>query len=131
MRAFRTSHRRCLLAFVVMALAARMLVPSGWMPSFADGRTTITLCTGAGMVEAWVDEDGAIHKEKPAGSSTHDQPCAFVGLGAVADIPVGVAFAHQIIQPATPPLHFGATNVAIGLGLAAPPPPAIGPPTLI
>jgi hypothetical protein len=131
MRVFRTSHRRWLLAFVVLALAARMLVPSGWMPSFADGRTTITLCTGAGMVEAWVDEDGAIHKEKPTGSSTHDQPCAFAGLGAVADTPNVPALAQPAILAVAASRPFDATNVAVGLGLAAPPPPAIGPPTLI
>lgn len=131
MRAFRTSSRHWLLAFFVLALAARMLVPTGWMPSFADGRTTITLCTGAGMVEAWVDADGAIHKERPARSSTHDQPCAFAGLGAVADLPMVAALAQHVALPAAPQPPFDATNVAIGLGLAAPPPPAIGPPTLI
>ena len=131
MHVFRTSSRHWLLAFFVLALAARMLVPTGWMPSFADGRTTITLCTGAGMVEAWVDADGAIHKERPAGSSAHDQPCAFAGLGAVADLPMAAMLAQHVALPAAPLPPFDATNVAIGLGLAAPPPPAIGPPTLI
>lgn len=131
MRALRTSHRHWLLAFIVLALAVRALVPAGWMPTFADGRTTITLCTGAGMVEAWVDEDGKIHKEQPAGSTTHNQPCAFAGLGAVADIPMAAAMVAQPLAYSAPSLAFDAANIAIGLGLAAPPPPAIGPPTLI
>ena len=124
-------NRNWLIAFIVLALAVRMVVPAGWMPTFADGRATITLCTSAGMVEAWVDADGKIHKESPAKKGAGDQPCAFAGLGAPADSPafeiasLALPFAPQLIH------NNKATAVAIGLGLAAPPPPATAPPTLI
>ena len=49
----RTRHH-LMLTFVVLALAA---LPAGWMPSVSNGQATITLCTGAGMVEAWVDAE--------------------------------------------------------------------------
>jgi hypothetical protein len=127
----RYSRHNWLLALVVLALAVRMLVPAGWMPSFAGGRATITLCTGAGMVEAWVDADGKIHKDSPAKKGAGDQPCAFAGLAGADD---AHELAHVVVAPLFAPhsaLHFDATNVAIGLGLAAPPPPAIGPPALI
>jgi hypothetical protein len=131
MRAVRNSQTSWLLAFVILALAMRMVVPAGWMPSFADGRATITLCTGAGMVEAWVDADGKIHKDSPAKKSANDQPCAFAGLSAAADAP---SYAEISLEPVPSPQSVPVTTltgVAIGLGLAAPPPPAIGPPTLI
>jgi hypothetical protein len=127
----RDSKHNWLIAIVVLALAVRMLVPAGWMPSFADGRATITLCTGAGMVEAWIDADGKIHKENPAKKGAGDQPCAFAGLNTAADtpafdlIPLPLPFAPQMPQSNV------ATAVAIGLGLAAPPPPATAPPALI
>jgi hypothetical protein len=109
----------------------RMFVPAGWMPSFANGRTTITLCTNAGMVEAWVDTDGKIHKESRTKKGAADQPCAFAGLAAAADAPTlgfasfSLPFAPQILR------NNAGTAVAIGLGLAAPPPPATAPPVLI
>jgi hypothetical protein len=131
MRTVRNSQTSWLLAFVILALAIRMVVPAGWMPSFADGRAMITICTGAGMVEAWVDADGKIHKENPAKKGAGDQPCAFAGLGGAADAPkfetasLALPFAPQLIHKNSP------TAVAIGLGLAAPPPPATAPPALI
>jgi hypothetical protein len=131
MNIVRASKRNWLIAFVVLALALRILFPSGWMPSFVDGRATITLCTGAGMVEAWVDAGGKIHKQSPAKKGTGDQPCAFAGLGAAADVPaldlisLPLPFAPQLLP------NNGVTALAIGYGLAAPPPPATAPPALI
>ena len=127
----RDSKHSWLIAFVTLALAVRMVIPTGWMPSFVDSKMTITICTGAGMVEAWVDTDGKIHKESPAKNGAGDQPCAFAGLGGAADAPefetasLAPPFAPQLIH------NNRATAVAVGLGLAAPPPPATAPPALI
>ena len=127
----RDSRNSWLIAFVILALAVRMVIPTGWMPSFADSKMTITLCTTAGMVEAWVDTDGKIHKERPAKKGVGDQPCAFAGLGGAADVhefetaSLAPPFAPQLIH------NNRATAVAVGLGLAAPPPPATASPALI
>lgn len=133
MSGVRDSKYNWLFAFVLLALAMRMVVPAGWMPSMVAGKATITLCTGTGtgMVEAWVDAEGKIHKESPAKKSAGDQPCAFAGLNAAVDAPaldfasLPLPFAPQM------PQSNAATSVAIGLGLAAPPPPATAPPALI
>ncbi len=131
MRLTRESRPNWFLAVLLLAVAMRMIVPAGWMPSFAEGKTTITLCTGAGMVEAWVDADGKIHKESPAKKGAGDQLCAFAGLSGAADAtPFNVAslalpFAVQMLS------NTMAHSVAVGLGLAAPPPPATAPPALI
>jgi hypothetical protein len=123
--------RNAILAFVVLSLAMRMIIPAGWMPSFAGGQATITLCTSAGMVEAWVDADGKIHKESPQKKSAKDQPCAFAGLGGALDVPQLVELGAEMPPVAADNGTFPLIQVRIGLGLAAPPPPAIGPPTLI
>jgi hypothetical protein len=131
MSGFCDSKHSLLLALMIFALAVRMLIPTGWMPSMIAGKATITLCTGAGMVEAWVDADGKIHKDSPAKKSANDQPCAFAGLSAAAD---ASSYTELSLEPALPTQSVPVavlTGVAIGLGLAAPPPPAIGPPTLI
>ena len=120
-----------MLTFVVLALAVRMVLPAGWMPLVSNGQATITLCTGAGMVEAWVDADGKLHKEAPVKKHVGDQPCAFAGVGAATDVPAFANVSLALPFIAQPALAFAFNNVAIGLGLAAPPPPAIGPPSLI
>jgi len=112
-------------------LLLRLLVPAGWMPSAgADGLIRITLCTGEGRTAAWVDGEGKIHDKAPAQSSAHDQPCAFAGLATALDS----AATPAIVPPerlalATPRALPPA--VAIGRGLAAPPPPATGPPATL
>jgi hypothetical protein len=131
MRNLSRPHTNWLLALMVFALAMRMIVPMGWMPSVVAGQTVITLCTGAGMVEAWVDADGKIHKQSPAKKAAGDQPCAFAGLNAAADTPaLDVASLPLPFAPQMPQSNAVAA-VAIGLGLAAPPPPATAPPALI
>lgn len=115
------------VALLLLALAMRVLVPAGWMPS-VDGRA-ITLCTGTGAVEAWVADDGTIHKKAPGETGKGAEPCVFAGLGAALLTPD---------PPVAPPTLFAAPvaavlavpAVAIGRGLAAPPPPPTGPPAI-
>ncbi len=125
------TRQHLMLTLMVFALAMRMVLPAGWMPTVSNGQATITLCTGAGMVEAWVDADGKLHKESPVKKHAGDQPCAFAGVGAAVDFPAFASIALALPFIAQPALTFALNNVAIGLGLAAPPPPAIGPPSLI
>lgn len=123
------TRQHLMLALVALALAVRVLVPAGWMPSFDAGRPTIMLCTGAGMAEAWVDADGKIHKTSPDKNGKSSGFCAFstlgLGFGALA---LGF-FIAAVFNPArvTP---FARQQISVGRGLAAPPPPARGPPIL-
>lgn len=118
---------RIALALVVAALFMRLLVPAGWMPA-ADRGTMITLCTGTGAQQAWIDSRGNIHKGQP-GEGQADHPCVFGGFAAVLDLPSmsGALVAPLAFADALP--IFAATIVAIGHGLAAPPPPSTGPPS--
>lgn len=117
-----------LLTLMLCALFARAWIPAGWMPDRTSNGYSISLCTGMGAVSAWVDDEGTVHKTRPVKSDASDQPCAFAGLFNVADLPdmagpwAAMVFATAIT--AVLPL----TAVAVGRGLAAPPPPPTGPP---
>ena len=115
-----------MLALIGLALAVRLLVPAGWMP--AEGRGfAITLCTGSGAQAVWIDGKGNIHKRAPA--TAPDHPCAFAGIAAPmldGEAPLAILAPAAIRHAAlTRPL------AAIGQGLAAPPPPATGPPATV
>ena len=119
-------RQRLFLWLAALALAVRVLVPAGYMP--ADGKgLQITLCTGDGMVTAWVDEQGNLHKGEKAPDGKGDHPCAFTGVAALAqaDSP---ADALELPALASHVPSARITHAAPGRGLAAPPPPQTGPP---
>jgi hypothetical protein len=120
---------RIALVFVVLALMVRALVPNGWMPD-GERAFALTVCTGVDTQTIWMDSEGALHKQNPDDhKQSKHEPCAYAGN---ADVSTPVANAHseadlRLLATREPikPLH-----VAIGLGLAAPPPPQTGPPIL-
>jgi hypothetical protein len=115
---------------IVLALAMRAFIPSGFMPSTERG-FALTICTGMDTQTVWMDSKGKLHKEDPAkGKSVEHQPCAFAGATVASDAPAtDVSLSIAPVAIAVP--IFAKREVAIGNGLAAPPPPAIGPPTYI
>ena len=131
----RSEHRlrAIALALVACALALRILIPPGWMPARTGDGWTITICTGtgpmriampAGIVKSTSDAHEAPAKHGPAAG---DHPCAFAGATPLFHTPAAAPPPVPMIGPAADPL-IRAAAVAIGRGLAAPPPPATGPP---
>lgn len=122
-------RQRALAALVLAAaLLLRAAVPAGYMFAPAqDGRTlAVTVCTGSApqQIELALPGKGSTQREHQA----KDGPCAFAGLGALAangDGPV-LTLAPQPSE-STP---LAALVAAVGRGLAAPPPPQTGPPSL-
>jgi hypothetical protein len=118
---------------VFAALLMRVLIPAGWMPSAEKGQM-ITLCTGTGVEKAWLGHDGTIKDSPPENSdddkSHSDSPCIFSGV-SVANLHdlAAAEMASAIIETRQNSPRNNTT--AIGRGLAAPPPPATGPPLLI
>lgn len=111
---------------VMLALAVRLAMPTGWMPG--EKSFQLTLCTGVDIEIVWMDSKGKLHKQKPH-SGEEQKPCAFGGVSAFANL----TFFSGPMEPFQP---VGAKRVAInsttiGQGLAAPPPPQTGPPILI
>ncbi len=125
-----SSLRNIAAALIVLALAMRVLVPSGWMPS-AERGFALTICTGMDTQTVWMDKSGKLHKEDPAkGKSVEHSPCAFAGAAAPADLAIATLAAASVsLVSIEAPMV--AQAVSVGHGLAAPPPPSIGPPVLI
>lgn len=121
------------LGALTLMLLLRVLIPSGWMPvATPNGGFAVTLCIDGGAVSAWIDADGRLHRTATADGPSKDMPgkdapCAFAaaGLPPLPALVIDVA-ARIALLVVAPPLRD--TVVAIGRGLAAPPPPATGPP---
>ena len=126
---------RVFTALTVLALAVRFAIPAGTMleqPAQAGGLPTLIVCSSAGMIAIKADGYASPGKTAPA---KHDngksgEPCVFAAVAvnvpppapAVLDLPAPVA---------TPAPFRAAAQQRPGEGLAAPPPPATGPPSLV
>jgi len=125
--------------FTILAaflLIAQAIIPNGFMPVFAKDGPTIMLCTGQGLglQTAALPDDAsaamiaiadALDDEHPPETDT--TPCDYAAASSPA------TFAPALSSAPTPVLYTGtpyprAAHVAIGMGLAAPPPPQTGPP---
>jgi hypothetical protein len=123
----RAGLRATFLTLAFLALVMKVAVPSGFMvaaPGSGAG-FPLVICTGHGEINKTVpDGKGGDSKSKS------DAPCAFAGHAAPPTPEVGpeiaaATFAHMAAPNA---IRF---DLAPGRGLAAPPPPSQGPPTLL
>ncbi len=125
------------LVLVVGVLATRGLTPDGWMPvAKASGGIEFVLCDGMGPAEPAPAASmpmpmahGKMHHEAPAKGQAADHPCAFAGIGLADATPPLPAIVAPLRPTRAAPLVDRAVS-APGRGLAAPPPPATGPPAL-
>jgi hypothetical protein len=86
-RAF-SPFRNIAAALIVLALALRVVIPSGFMPSSERG-FALTICTGMDTQTVWMDSKGKLHKEDPSkGKSVEHQLCAFAGAAMATDTQV-------------------------------------------
>ena len=120
--------RNLAAAMILLALALRVIIPSGFMPSSERG-FALTICTGMDTQTVWMDKSGRLHKEDPSkGKSVEHQPCAFAGTAMAADM-LAADFQIAMAPVALAIPVFAKREISVGSGLAAPPPPAIGPPS--
>ena len=137
-RRARGSNRVLLAVLLCVAVLGKILAPTGWMPVASQGGLTFMLCSGSGETPAWIDGSGRLHIGKQPGGeqrsdhgkSDHQKAkdiCPYAALGAPVALPDLAAIA--LLDPARlPAASFVPAAVAVGRGLAAPPPPATGPP---
>lgn len=111
----------------VIALAFAVIVPPGFMPArAADGvGLAMVICTGHGPLQVGAAGD----HQAPAQKSKAGAACPFAAA-ATAPPPAAPAIAQGPVRFATS-TPFIAGDQSPGRGLAAPPPPAIGPPSLV
>jgi len=118
--------RNAFLTLAALALALKVLLPAGFMVDTGARGFSIVICTAEGTTV--VHQNGA--PAGPASKQQHDAPCAFAGHAAPPLPPVAAVLREarwtRVEAPAAR-LH----DLAPGRGLAAPPPPAVGPPVLI
>lgn len=124
-----------MLALASLALFLKILIPPGYMaaPAKPDGPAfALVLCTAQGMVtlDPADHPDGAGESAPTDDDGARHSPCVFAGHGLNAPAPELraveiVAFPRLVDRPL-----FARTDVIPGRGLAAPPPPARGPPLL-
>jgi hypothetical protein len=130
-----TNARAVFMTLAALAVALKVLIPVGFMtaPEQRNGLPfALVLCTGQGaMVVApgeRLDHQKGGSDEKPA-----DAPCAFAALGvAMGAPPADLAVAPvEFVAYAAQPQPARLVHLAPGRGLAAPPLPARGPPSLL
>jgi hypothetical protein len=127
---------QALAALALLAMAARALVPAGYMfaPARGGDFISVALCSGHGAVEALIDlstgavVDGrAVPDDQPA--SNAGAPCVFASAAPLAapETPAMRAIALRTLD-AEP---IASVPAAPGRGLAAPPPWPTGPPSTL
>lgn len=125
-------------ALLAFALIVKLLVPTGWMPAFGSQGISLELCGGYGppppalarAMEHAAHRMAAGHDQhKQHDKQGHDQPCAFAGLSFAA-VDAQAPMLPIVLPPRLAAPSLTAPIVAIGRGLAAPPPPSTGPPAL-
>jgi hypothetical protein len=121
-----------LLALVAMSV--RVVVPAGFMlVADPDRWVTMTVCAGTGPMQLSVNlstgehraaDDSGHDDPKP---SAHHAPCLFAATAPLAALPLFCVDVGPAVKVEAPTLIFP-YEVAVGRGLAAPPPWATGPP---
>ncbi len=113
----------------------RLAIPSGWMPVADASGVRLIICTGMGPTAAPVVTRKAVmahgRHQMPSGQDhpAGDHPCPFAGVALALAEPLSAGLEFPTRAPATV-VAAADTGVAVGRGLAAPPPPATGPPLL-
>ena len=122
--------RSWFLSLTAFALLLQLAVPQGFMPGGSAriagfDAPALVICTGHGPL---LGLDGHGKPGKAPSRSNPDAPCGFAGHGAAAAPPLSLLLSTQttVLAARTEPLRV--FDLAPGLGLAAPPPPAQGPP---
>jgi len=120
--------RDIFVALGFLVLLIRAAVPSGFMPVAMDDKVVIQVCTGAGAASIVIDRDGDRGQHPADQHKASDHPCTYSGgftggVLASAPPPLAAPFVAAALLP------FGAALADLTVHrLAAPPPPAIGPP---
>ncbi len=130
--------RATLFALALAAILSRGLIAPGWMPGAGPDGPRVVLCSGMEMAadaaapapaQALLDAPlGKSHRPKHAPAP--EQPCAFAAFGLALDRPGDLVALTPLLPVGAPPVESFSRVVSVGRGLAAPPPPATGPPAI-
>ncbi|HEX4197704.1 MAG TPA: DUF2946 family protein [Caulobacteraceae bacterium] len=116
--------RRLAAVVAMLALMLQVMVPAGFMVSATPGGPAIVICTGHGPLLVHTD-----HGQPARSPASKSGACAFAGHGGAPLAPAPLALAGVRFE-AFVPAFIARVPVYPGRGMAAPPPPAIGPPAI-
>lgn len=129
---------RRLGALALLAMLVRAIIPAGYMIAYADPGTgrylTVEMCDGHSTQTQVIDLDTGATVDpskisKTGKTDNTSSPCVFAGVVAMgaplsSAEPVEFRLTHQV--------DFAVVrDLRPGRGIAAPPPPSTGPPSLI
>lgn len=122
----RTSRigRPLFAALVLLALAIRVAVPTGFMPTATERGVVVSICTGEGVLSHVIDLGDQDSGAKQQGGQSH---CLFASAFGGALLPDLAGEARQLWMPALVSLGTAIAHLTIHR-LAAPPPPSQAPP---
>lgn len=122
-RESRGAHGILAMLFVLV-LAIRVAIPTGFMPTAAPSGIVISVCTGMGEAKAFLPIEKDDGRDQ---HSTAESPCAFAA-GPGGYFPSSAADPAPVVAPVGDmPISRAIADLTVHR-LAAPPPPAIGPP---
>lgn len=127
-----STTRGIFLMLTALAVALKVMIPAGFMTRAAtnDLPFALVLCTAQGAVT--VEPGETAGHDSPDDVADHDSPCAFVGHAAAAPAPSPIATGDvEFVAYRRHAAPVAAVDLAPGRGLAAPPLPARGPPSLL
>jgi hypothetical protein len=123
---FAIDRRGIVTMFFALALAFRLAMPTGFMPVASAQGVVISVCSAFGVAEAVIPFSP--DKEQRDAPARGPGPCLFAAsLGGGHDTPPEPRVPATRTLPAGPQPP-GIVARAIVPRLAAPPPPALGPP---
>ena len=124
----RGKARGVFVALAFIALGLMVLAPPGYMVARqpAGQSLAIVICTGHGPLSLVTPNP----LKAPPAKSRADGPCAFTGHSAPPAPSSADAVAVAVVRPALTSDRMPA-DVQPGRGLAAPPPPAQAPPSVL
>ena len=111
-----------MMFLALAALWVQLLVPQGFMVANSATGPNLVICTGHGPLDLSVHG----HPGK-APASKSNAACVFAGHGLSDKATADVTMAPSVVAYAAPAQR-AVSQAAPGYGLAAPPPPARGPP---
>lgn len=121
------------LFLAALALYLRVLIPTGYMVAApqAGGLPALVICTGHGplVIDQGGQPAGKGDPSAPGRDGASSHPCTFAGGLAALSPPLAAGLALPIAF-AVPVLLRVLRDQQPGRGLAAPPPPTTGPPSI-
>ncbi len=111
-------------ALVLLALAMRVAVPAGFMPTATERGVVVSICTGEGVLSHVIDLGIKDTGEKQQGTQSH---CLFASAAGGALLPEMLGDAPFVWLPTVLVLGAAVPHLTVNR-LAAPPPPSQAPP---